>query len=54
MCTALGLGISAGDFWNEFTPKGILLLVKQRNRSLRAGKKGSGGEAPVRVGRIPR
>ena len=56
---ALDMGISARDFWEEFTPKGILLLAKQRMKLNRKAEKAKPAKrqqalpAP-RINRIPR
>ena len=59
MYMALDMGISAGDFWELFTPRGILLLVKQRNklnRKIQKAKPETRAHAapPPRINRIPR
>ncbi len=56
---ALDMGISARDFWEEFTPKGIQLLAKQRMKLNRKAEKAKPAKrqqalpAP-RINRIPR
>ena len=56
---ALDMGISAEDFWELFTPRGILLLVKQRaklNRKTQKAKpeKRTQAAPPPRIARVPR
>lgn len=52
MYMALDMGVSVQAFWQDFTPKGILMLVRQRVKRARGGKGEPTGE--VRLGRIPR
>lgn len=59
MYMALDMGISAGDFWELFTPRGILLLAKQRaklNRKTQKAKpeKRTQAAPPPRIARVPR
>lgn len=59
MYMALDMGISAVEFWNEFTPRGILLLARQRvkiekrNAPARPGTRPKSAPMP-KIARIPR
>ena len=56
---ALELGIGAAEFWDEFTPRAILLLAKQKvaalgNRSHGKGWRGQRNAPLPKINRIPR
>ena len=57
--TALDLGISATEFWEEFTPRAVLLLAKARSKTERQNRPAKPGSAPQKgplpkINRIPR
>lgn len=59
---ALDMGIGAKDFWEEFTPKGVLLLAKQRakldrrkpGKAKKPAERTQDIQPEVRINRIPR
>ncbi|MBR7040677.1 MAG: hypothetical protein IKI24_02420 [Clostridia bacterium] len=58
--TALDMGISAVEFWDEFTPRAILILARTRKRlenrtDARAGGRRKPDKGPMpKINRIPR